>query len=102
MPTKIEEWTPGMRKAWAETWEMPHMKLGLEVLKEMLRPKPLPIVPGQEALMLAAGAYHNSVGRQDVFDALETMGRITAPRRDMPKPWSSEALEGLVESTPKE
>ena len=98
MPNEIEEWTPGMRKLWAETWEMPHMKQGLRVMREILRPKPLPIAAGQDATALAAAAYHTSVGRQDVFDAIEGMGRVVVKRQDLPEPWSEAALQGHTES----
>ena len=100
MPDETEEWTPGLRKLWAETWEQPHMKVGLEVLRKKLRPQSLPIVPGYDALVLAAGAFHNSVGKHEVLDLIKSMGNVPVKRQDLPEPWSQEALDGLVESKP--
>lgn len=98
MPEENEEWTPGQRKLWRETWEQPHMQLGLKVLMNRIKPKPLPIVPGHDALVLAAGAFHSLSGKHDVLDEIKNMGREEVQRKPMPDPWTPEALRGLNET----
>lgn len=95
MPEENDEWTPGLRKLWAETWEQPHMKIGLQVLLKKMRPQSLPIVPGYDALVLAAGAFHNSVGKHEVLDLIKAMGCVPPPRKDLPPPWTTEALTDI-------
>jgi hypothetical protein len=99
MPDENEEWTPGMRQLWRETWQQPHMQIGLRMLKELIRPKVNTdkiIAPGYDALVIAAGAYHNSVGRGETIDLIEGLGKeLPHKRPGLPEPWSVEALREL-------
>lgn len=102
MPNETEDWTPGMRQLWRETWEQPHMKLGLEMLRRKIKPSPLPIIHGYDALVLAAGAHNASVGKQEVLDLIEEIGcEEPAKPVSMPPPWTKEALKEAEKENPR-
>lgn len=92
MPDEKDPWPADLRKQWDATWSMPHMQAGLDEIKRRLRPGPIPLVPGYDALVLAAGEHHSAVGQQKVFNAIDEMRKDKIERRELPPPFTPEAL----------
>lgn len=94
------EWNDELRKAWADTWQQPHMQRGLEIIKQMVAPKPMPFDPasvagmdGQNTLVIAAMEHNRAVGQHDVFRRIELIGKISKIPKNLPLGWSPEALK---------
>lgn len=92
------EWNNEMRKSWADTWDQPHMRAGLELLKSRLAPKPIPISPdsiphmeGQNTLVLAAMEHNRFLGHHQVFDLIDQIGREIKKPTQIPAPFTKEA-----------
>jgi hypothetical protein len=70
---KKETWTPDQRKQWADTWSQPHMVAGLAEIERRIRASTTALPPGYDALVLAAGEHHRSVGNREVLNHIEEM-----------------------------
>lgn len=74
MPKKPQEiWTDDLRKQWAETWDLPHMRIGRSLLLEMTRVKgaPIALANGCDAQVLSSQSFHFHQGQSSVLDFVE-------------------------------
>jgi hypothetical protein len=87
------DWTDQDARAWAKTWELPHMQKGLKFIARRLRPRRNtgPIAQGFDlspVFIKSAGFYE---GSQEVIDLVEILstGRVeTKPKFELPQPFS--------------
>lgn len=86
-----EPWSNALRKMWRETWDQPHMQQGLREILNATKKKPVPLVAGYDALVLAAGAHHLSLGHQEVLDLIKSLGNDIPAPSQMPQPFTREA-----------
>jgi hypothetical protein len=86
------DWTDQDARAWAKTWDEPHMVKGLRFIQKRVRPKrsSSPVAQGFDlspVFIKSAGFYE---GSQEVMDLIETLGygQVNKPKFDLPEPFS--------------
>jgi hypothetical protein len=70
------EWTKQEARAWAKTWDEPHMVKGLKYLKHRLRAKAgaAQVTIGFDLTPVFVKTAGNYEGRQEVFDEITRLG----------------------------
>lgn len=72
---------------WEETWKLPHMKLGLEVLKELAKPIDVTGVNGQDLLVAQALENKKLVGYNIALQNIQALGVIPKQEKVEPEPY---------------
>ena len=93
MMDHLKDWTPEDSKHWASMLDHPILRKGMAIMHRRFRVTGSlqNVAPGYDMLVLAAGAHHQSVGRQEVLDMIETMGAEKNTPKPMPQPFTAEA-----------
>ena len=98
------DWTDQDARAWAKTWQEPHMQKGLKLIAKKVRPRRSagPVAQGFDlspVFIKSAGFYEGSQEVVDLIDHLGVGAIKQKPKFDLPEPFSHIISEEQVNQT---